>query len=441
MSHRNGDGPDKRPRVAVVLPGGGSRGAYEAGALSVLLPALERRGERVSIYCGTSVGAINGAALASFAHHSPSEQAGLLLDTWRSISKDEVTGRLLGPGLALGVASYLGEALGVPGVRFRGLIEAAPLRDNIERWIDWRALHENTANGDAAVCAVATSLGTGRPVGFLEWDQDQAPAGATEEIDYVPLRLTGTHVRASAAIPAIFPPVEVTDAGAASGHFVDGATRLNAPIRPAIDLGADKVIVISFEPYADLGDGRVGSSRPGFADVAANVLDGLMTDQVAADIHRLAAINSFFAEGVEQGSRAARAYRTARDRRPYRKLAYALVAPTRRRQLGRLAAKVFERRYGGLRAVRDLDVALMARVLGGGPSRGELLTFLFFDPEFIAALIDAGRRDARRWLARHPNFWCADAAHDLNLDGERIRGNRDTIVLEEWRSRRRPLAR
>jgi NTE family protein len=61
--------------VAVVLPGGGARGAYEVGALSTLLPALKARGERVSIWCGTSVGAINAAALASLAHLSADEQA------------------------------------------------------------------------------------------------------------------------------------------------------------------------------------------------------------------------------------------------------------------------------------------------------------------------------------------------------------------------------
>ena len=59
---RNGGDPRAAPKVAVVLPGGGARGAYEIGALSVLLPALERRGERVEIWCGTSVGAINATA-------------------------------------------------------------------------------------------------------------------------------------------------------------------------------------------------------------------------------------------------------------------------------------------------------------------------------------------------------------------------------------------
>ena len=44
-------------RVGLVLSGGGARGAYEAGVLSVLVPVLEARGECPTIIVGTSVGA------------------------------------------------------------------------------------------------------------------------------------------------------------------------------------------------------------------------------------------------------------------------------------------------------------------------------------------------------------------------------------------------
>jgi NTE family protein len=436
MVERNGADPalGNPPRVAVVLPGGG---AYEAGALSVLLPALEGRGERVSVYCGTSVGAINAAMLASVAHQSPSAAGAALLERWRSISKAEVTGRLIGPGLALGVASLVGEALGVPGMRFRGLIDPKPLRRNLDNWIDWGAVHENVASERVAgLCAVATSLRSGSPVGFLEWARDGSPIGASEEIAYAPVRMSSVHVRASAAIPGLFPPVTV-DAGPASGPYVDGATRLNSPIRPALDLGADRVIVVSFEPLTRRKASPGTAAAPGFADIAANVLDGLMADQIVADVQRLGAINSFFAESPEASSRAARAYRRVRGRRPYRKVGYALVAPRRRRELARIAERVLEVRYGGLRALRDPDFSLTARALGSGANRGELLTFLFFDPEFIRQLIDAGRRDARRWLGRHPHFWCSDASHDLDQRTRPEAEEREVALLEEWRSIRR----
>ncbi|MCB0864307.1 MAG: patatin-like phospholipase family protein [Solirubrobacterales bacterium] len=436
MVNPRGDGPGP-PRVAVVLPGGGARGAYEAGALSVLLPKLEEHGQSVSIYCGTSVGAINGAMLASTAHLGGTGQAEALVERWRGISKGEVIGRLLSPDLLVGIGSLAGEAVGVPGMRFRGLIDPKPLRRNLDSWIDWDQLHANVATDHVrAVCAIATSLSKGQPVGFVETAGKGRVEQGAEEIHYAPVELEPVHVRASAAIPGIFPPVEVPGRGRAAGHFVDGATRLNAPIRPAIDLGAERIIVISFEPLVSGAPGRVGSRKPGFADVAANVLDGLMADQIVADVGRLVAVNSFFAEDIERSSGAARAYRRARGRRPWRKIPYALVAPRERRHLARLAERVLKERYGGLRALRDLDVALMARAMGGGPSRGELLTFLFFDEQFIAALIDAGRRDARRWISRHPHFWCSDSAHDFGLGSDPDPSDIEVAQLAEWRSMR-----
>ncbi len=145
------------------------------------------------------------------------------------------------------------------------------------------------------------------------------------------------------------------------------------------------------------------------------MLDGLLVDQVAQDLRRLATINSFFAESYATGTiDGSRSYKLARGHAPYRSISYALVSPRRQGEIGRLAEETFRQRYGGLRAVKDVDFALIGRILGGEDrQRGEFLSFLLFDRHFITALIDLGRRDAHRWLRRHPRFWCRDAEHDL----------------------------
>ncbi len=79
----------------------------------------------------------------------------------------------------------------------------------------------------------------------------------------------------------------------------------------------------------------------------------------------------------------------------------------------------------------------MGRALGSANrSRGDLLSFLLFDHEFITALIEMGRRDAGRWLRRHPRFWCQDAEHDLTIGPLDRRQVVEAEVLEEFRARR-----
>jgi NTE family protein len=426
-------------KVAVVLPGGGARGGYEVGALSVLLPALAARGERVSIWCGTSVGAINATVFASLAQQSAAEQVEGALGRWAQMRKQDVIAPIAGRGGARILGRLIAHALGIKGFPLASVLDASPLGASLEGWIDFGQLAANVRAGIVeSVCVVATSLATGDPVAFLA-SGNGAPGHVDDEIRYVKTRLSGEHVRASAAIPLLFPAVEITTPRAARGHYIDGGTRLNSPIKPALNLGADRVIVVGLEPFAPHVSRPLHPRAPGIADVAANVLDGLLVDQVAYDLRRLAAINTFFAEGASTGtSRAARAYRMARGHLPYRPISYALVAPKRRGQIGRLAEQVFERRYGGLRGLRDLDYVVISRALGGRVrSRGELLSFLLFDREFVAALIALGRRDAERWLRRHPGFWCRDASHDLAISGLDRGLINEQLALDEFRALRR----
>jgi NTE family protein len=425
--------------VAVVLPGGGARGAYEVGALSTLLPALQARGERVSIWCGTSVGAINAAALASLAHLPADQQAQQAVAPWEGLRKQHVIAPIVGSGGARMLLRMVGHTLGLPGVGLASVLDPSPLARSVDRWIDWQRLEYNMTTGRAdAVCVVATQLSTGKPVGFVASHRD-VPSHAGNDIRYVKTRLRSEHVRASAAIPVLFPTVEVTAPRAARGHYTDGGTRLNSPIKPAIDLGADKVIVIGFEPFGPASEQLAAAGRrPSIADVAANVLDGLLVDQVGHDLRRVAAINSFFVESRSTGPIGSpRTYRIARGLAPYRPISYALVAPRRRGEIGRLAETTFKQRYGGLRGMRSIDFAVLARALGAAHrSRGELLSFLLFDEQFIAALIEMGKRDARRWLRRHREFWCREAEHDLwieQIDRERIK---EQQAIDEFRAHR-----
>jgi NTE family protein len=414
MARSNGNGAKpENHRIGLVLSGGGARGAYEAGVMSVLGPALAARGERPSIYIGTSVGAVNAAYMAA-SEHLPADEAGEGgLQRWREVSKGTIIRPILLRQAPLSALRYAGEIVGLPGVRLPSLLDPKPFERNLDRWIDWDAVHRNVDdNVVESVATVATAARSGRTVVFVEGHAERIKH-KSHAIDYVTTQLDDQHVRASAAIPILFPSVRVEHPREARGWYFDGGTRLNTPIKPALDLGAERLIVIATDSVADPSKrpGRHDSEPPDFGDGALHVLQGMLVDPVVEDMRILGNINMFFAErtdGVherrEASGRRARdqpteRYRAARGKPPYRCIPYIFIAPEKRGAIGRLATDVFRDRYGGLKGLRSPDFPLLNRLLGGeSPTHGELLSYLFFDREFIEELIRMGQRDARRWL-------------------------------------------
>jgi NTE family protein len=154
--------------IAAVLPGGGARGAYEIGAMSVLLKALEARGERVTIWCGTSVGAINATALASLAHREPADQVAHTLELWSAMRKQDVMAPIAGRGGLRILGRLIAHALGVRGMPLASVLDPSPLAASLDGWIDWSQLQTNVRRGMVqAVCVVAAQPAPGDPVAVV----------------------------------------------------------------------------------------------------------------------------------------------------------------------------------------------------------------------------------------------------------------------------------
>lgn len=380
--------------VGLVLAGGGARGAYEAGALSVLLPVMERRGERPQILIGTSAGALNVSFLGATAHQPPDQVIRTALGIWASVRWSEVARQLISTASFARAAAYVGEFLGIPGSRLESLLDPKPLRETLRERVDFEQLAENVKAGRVASAGVvATSTLTGRSVVFHSGGPS-LPPDRRRGIDYVPTALSEDQVLASAAIPTVFPAVHVGRPAEARGWYIDGGTRLNTPIKPALALGAERVVVIGVDSLATGPPQLAGERRPDALQAAGQVLLGLLDDQLRADLLTLATVNEL-------------APRTGRSRAGKRQVPYIVIAPARRDEIAGRALEVVRRHYGGLLgSFRSPNIALLSRAVAGGTDEqhAALLSFLLFVPEFTSALIDLGREDAERWLHEAHDF-------------------------------------
>jgi NTE family protein len=183
--------------VAYVLGGGGSLGAVQVG----MLQALAEQDVAPDIVAGTSVGSLNGAVVAL----DPKGAANRLSHLWPRLTRERVfPGGLLSQVRTLQrTKTHLFPSTGLAAVIADFLGADATFDDLTLPFV-----------------AMATDIATARP--HVLSDGRLLPA-----------------LLASAAIPGIFPPVQL-----GSLRLYDGGLVANVPMRQALAMGARSVVVL-----------------------------------------------------------------------------------------------------------------------------------------------------------------------------------------------------
>lgn len=199
---------------ALVLSGGGGRGAYHVGVLRF----LEEHEWYPDIVVGTSIGAVNGAAIAS------GHTARSLWALWRRLETDKVQRPVL--------------KLFSPE-KWNYLLDTSPLRKTLteEGWIDLARINAASPAKHLRITVVEAETGQLRVFG----NSADGAGGHCERVE-----ITVDHILASCSIPVVYPPTTI---GAVT--FWDGGTVANTPLGPAVDAGADEIIVVLMTPWED----------------------------------------------------------------------------------------------------------------------------------------------------------------------------------------------
>lgn len=220
--------------TAFVMSGGASLGSMQAG----MLQALYEREIRPDVIVGTSVGAINGAYIAS--RPQTRTTADTLAGMWRGIRRQQVF-----------PFSPLTALLGVTGRNH--VVAAGPLRRLIADQLEFERLED----APIPLHLIAVDLFTGR-------ERRLSHGPALEAIV------------ASAAIPGVFPPVDWEDT-----ELIDGGVANHTPISHAVELGCDRICVLPTATSCPLP-----SEPNGALGMAVHAMSLLMQQRLLADIEK-----------------------------------------------------------------------------------------------------------------------------------------------------------
>jgi len=271
----------------------------------------------------------------------------------------------------LWLAGLLLNGFGINKLNHVSLLDSSPLDELLERALPSEKIQENIDAGALHALSIAASgYGTGQSVNFFQSVQGVQPWQRARRLG-VATMIEAKHILASSAIPFIFPAVRIN-----REYFGDGSMRQIAPISPALHLGAVRVLVIGTGQVDEKLPSRAKTDDyPSLAKIAGHALDSIFLDSLEVDIERLYRINKTISLVDEK----------VRQHMNLHHIDVLHISPSQSIEgfAGRYAKKL------------PLPIRILLCAVGAMRRNGSnLVSYLLFEKEFCAALIELGYQDA-----------------------------------------------
>jgi NTE family protein len=395
---------DDKEIIGLAMTGGGARGAYQAGVLKRIgqIKSFQNKPGPFKVIGGASAGAVNGTAVAT-GNHDFSRCTEWVAQLWADLRNQDVYRSdvfSLVPKAGRWIKDFsLGAVIG--GGRAHSLLDSTPLGGFLARYLRCDKIQENINKGNLkALCISATNYKSGKNYFFIHGDPAYKMWNKTRRVA-IATPITIAHVCASAAIPVIFKPVQITTSEG-TDYYGDGCLRLHAPLSPVIRLGATRILAIGLRSESNGKSPPSGIStsntkkvipQPTLAQVIGVSLNAIFLDHLDADVEHLVRLNqiitsSGLAENTLDGIS-----------EPIKIVEPLTISPSYD------LAKVAE----GFSHKLPTAVRYFMSGLGTKEaSSSDLISYLNFDSEYTKALINMGYADADDRIGEIEDFLCRE---------------------------------